>query len=388
MASDNKPCASTSFTTQYKKRKAENIFDILSDYENLSEEEILNQVKTSRQPKIPPVVVYSNISTNIIEQIKKNSKSEVYVKYRGNRSNIYANNLGDYNSILKFAKEKKVDHYTFTPSECKEVKMVLKNISPHITADEIKNDLENKNFKVVRVLQMIKKCENDIERKLPLFVITFEAGTDKRSIFKTKYVCSCVIEWAFYKSKSQILQCFRCQGYNHTSKNCFKQAKCLKCAGEHFTSQCSVVNREDYKCANCKKNHMSNDPCCEIKNKVLQTRLVRNQQRQIFAKNFQNNQTSVPRVDNKSYPPLRQIQVIPQNIVNENNFAGRTSTNINNDVNISDFILEIKNLFTSINLNKIRLIISDVSNKLKGATNTMDKMFVLAAGLCEMLNDG
>lgn len=96
--------SSTSGLNVNKKRKAINIFEILSDYEALSEEEILDKESKGNRNKIPPVIAYSNISYEIIKNINSKTQNEVSIKYRGNRSNIYTQNRSDYNVVLKYVK--------------------------------------------------------------------------------------------------------------------------------------------------------------------------------------------------------------------------------------------------------------------------------------------
>ena len=45
-----------------------------------------------------------------------------------------------------------------------------------------------------------------------------------------------------------IVRCFKCSGFNHTSKSCRFKMACPKCSGEHAINDC---NSEVLKCANC-----------------------------------------------------------------------------------------------------------------------------------------
>lgn len=47
-----------------------------------------------------------------------------------------------------------------------------------------------------------------------------------------------------------ILQCFKCQGFNHLAKNCEHQETCSICADSHNYKQC---NSKEVKCTNCSK---------------------------------------------------------------------------------------------------------------------------------------
>ena len=72
---------------------------------------------------------------------------------------------------------------------------------------------------------------------------------------------------------TQIIQCFKCKGFNHKSIDCRNEITCLKCHGNHNTKQC---NKEYiHKCINCKRmnsklnlgldeNHETTDKECPV----------------------------------------------------------------------------------------------------------------------------
>ena len=54
-----------------------------------------------------------------------------------------------------------------------------------------------------------------------------------------------------------VLQCYNCQGFGHSSKECKNTQKCVKCGEEHRLRDCESEIR---KCTNCtKENRMDTD---------------------------------------------------------------------------------------------------------------------------------
>lgn len=53
---------------------------------------------------------------------------------------VYNGNLSDCHKILQYATESKIDGFTHTPKDQKELKMVLKNISFCIEEEEIQKE--------------------------------------------------------------------------------------------------------------------------------------------------------------------------------------------------------------------------------------------------------
>ncbi|GFT09208.1 nucleic-acid-binding protein from transposon X-element [Trichonephila clavipes] len=53
-------------------------------------------------------------------------------------------------------------------------------------------------------------------------------------------------------------QCWRCQGFFHSSEVCHLPMKCLKCAGPHQAKDCTLHFEDPLKCANCGGEHAAN----------------------------------------------------------------------------------------------------------------------------------
>ncbi|GFV17701.1 probable RNA-directed DNA polymerase from transposon X-element [Trichonephila clavipes] len=53
-------------------------------------------------------------------------------------------------------------------------------------------------------------------------------------------------------------QCWRCQGFFHSSEVCHLPMKCLKCAGPHQAKDCTLHFEDLLKCANCGGEHAAN----------------------------------------------------------------------------------------------------------------------------------
>lgn len=356
---------------------SDNQFEVLSDYDGMSMEEIISAVNT-KKAKIPPIIIYTNLNYSDINKLKALITGDIKVKYRGNRSNVYTENMSDYNKIMQYAKEMKLDHYTHTPQDKKELKLVLKNISPYITEEEIRTELSLQQLSVIRVKQMIKK-DNNI--KLPLFVITFAVGTLKSQVFSIKYVCNCVIQWEAYRSNNPVVQCYKCQGFNHLAKNCYKKPKCFKCSLQHNTSECPVTSSDNYKCANCEKSHAANNKSCEVYIKVLQSKTNKPVQKSKSYHSAKNSETTIIQATTSAHKNTE--------LYSEKLKTNKPSANGNNvEPSISEVLLEIKDLFHDIDIAKFKSTFISVYNKIKNTNSTVDKLCIIAEGLFELFSDG
>ena len=77
-----------------------------------------------------------------------------------------------------------------------------------------------------------------------VFIVSFQADTDLREIYKTTKLCHCIVQWERYKAKRPIQQCFNYQQFGHSSAYCGRPAKCVKSNKPHTTQDCQKLQSE------------------------------------------------------------------------------------------------------------------------------------------------
>ena len=50
------------------------------------------------------------------------------------------------------------------------------------------------------------------------------------------------------------MQCFNCQKFGHSARECTNAIKCLRCSQDHSVKECTVA-KEIAKCSNCGGAH-------------------------------------------------------------------------------------------------------------------------------------
>ena len=81
----------------------------------------------------------------------------------------------------------------------------------------------------------------------------------------------------FHKPVS-VMQCFNCQSFGHSAKNCRSKQKCLSCGESHSHKGCPNKEARKPKCANCKRPHVASyKGCPAYKKQACQQHVVNSQ---------------------------------------------------------------------------------------------------------------
>jgi len=61
--------------------------------------------------------------------------------------------------------------------------------------------------------------------------------------------------WDKFINNKSAMQYYRCQAFGHTSANCFKNSRYVKCLQNHLTANCKKTPDTPAKYYNCSSNH-------------------------------------------------------------------------------------------------------------------------------------
>lgn len=130
-------------------------------------------------------------------------------------------------------------------------------------------DLEKNNFINVKKISNHRFRENHHN-------IIIETTGDMRKLLLYKGKINIGFQRVFVEDCNPLMQCYHCLGFGHTAIRCFNQTnkpRCVHCAGEHKSSDCT--KKEEHQCFNClqkktqnketgKTNHRANSHECPI----------------------------------------------------------------------------------------------------------------------------
>lgn len=158
--------------------------------------------------------------------------------------------------------------------EKRSFKVVLKGLHSTTDISEIKEEIEAKNHKVLRINNILRtQHEKNTTTKIPTssFFVELEQNDTNKEIYKIQYLQHTCIRFEQPYKKRDITQCTKCQNFGHTKNYCYRQPRCVKCADNHLTVNCTwTEKRKDVNCCNCNGNHPASWKGCIVRKQLQQ----------------------------------------------------------------------------------------------------------------------
>ncbi|GFW87408.1 uncharacterized protein TNCV_1267811 [Trichonephila clavipes] len=139
-------------------------------------------------------------------------------------------------------KELGIRHVDYTNGFCGSSTFHLYFSEQHsgVMIDEIQDDLTSQGFSVEKVAQLTR---SKTKAPLPIFMVELEKKSDSPDIFKVKKCCYLAVQIDAFNRRPGVSQCYNCNLFNHSSKNCFMRTRCLKCGESHRTNECPIKEK-------------------------------------------------------------------------------------------------------------------------------------------------
>ncbi|GFV28738.1 nucleic-acid-binding protein from transposon X-element [Trichonephila clavipes] len=232
----------------------------------------------SARPKVPPIM-FKHKKANYRQIVKNLNKDfpDCEVKLAGKYFKIFCKSSDEHRIVTEYLKEKSEEFYVIDPPNSRPLKIVIKGLPISTEIDEIQEDLTSQGFSVEKVAQLTR---SKTKSPLPIFMVELEKKSDSPDIFKVKKCCYLAVQIDAFNRRPGVSQCYNCNFFNHSSKNCFMRTRCLKCGESHSTNECPIKEKiENPVCINCNKTgHMANWSQCEEfpKRKLKKGETIRN----------------------------------------------------------------------------------------------------------------
>ncbi len=342
------------------------------------------------QPKIPipPPINVSNIKNfNLLrEQVLSMVDNPIQFKAISNNDiKISTQNENDYRNIKQRLNDLKgeesndsqspfyrMEYHTYQLKSERWYRIVIRGLPSSMAHNDIKQELENKGHIVTNIVNIYKKTIVNGERIIkdfPLFYVDLAPKENNKEAFEIKDLLHCKVNIEPPRKVNGIPQCTNCQQLGHTKNFCNRQAKCVKCAGNHHTKECKKQRNSTPTCVLCgQKGHPASYRGCEVYQKKM--------------KGQQSKKVSVvqrlqekPRKQHETVKPinteLTYAQVTKKGKQNKN----IQQNTVNNEPTIYDMMKMLSEFQTEIkqNLSQIAERLGKLENNSKTPNNTQKK---------------
>jgi hypothetical protein len=192
--------------------------------ENTKESEDAHQSENHRQPPIfvhgvtdYPKMIQTIEATVEAEQYKTKAVANKVVK-------INVNTAETYRKVVRFMKDSNIIYHTYQLKGDEPYRVVIRNLHHSIPNAHIKEDLQKEGFKVRNRVTKLP---------IPMFYVDLEPADNNKIIYNLRFLNNLVIKVEPPHKTTNMVQCTRCQQYNHTKAYCNLPYKFVKCGNPH-----------------------------------------------------------------------------------------------------------------------------------------------------------
>ncbi|GFX87243.1 probable RNA-directed DNA polymerase from transposon X-element [Trichonephila clavipes] len=285
-----------------------------------------------KKPRIPPFFVSPKGDWKQLVALAKLVAPSFQSQMSGRFLKVTVGDELEYRNLSRWLEQSGVEFKSFMLKQDRPVKVVIRGLPSNTEPEDIKNEIEAEGFKVAKISQM-KNYRT--KAPMPLFYLQIENGADAPKIFNFTELFGTRIEVKPFDRGNKINQCWRCQGWFHSSEVCHLPPRCVRCAGPHLAKDCTRSFDEPLKCANCSGEHAANWSRCPKHPKNAQKKNPNNNNKNKNGPKPKNNlnQKKVPqdpRPDiskaRKVSPNLNYSKVVQNQIPRSMSSAGRLKT--------------------------------------------------------------
>lgn len=223
-----------------------------------------SEMPVEKIKKPPPVFVAGVGNINPLYQLLNEIAAGGYTLRVINHTEvkIQANTMELYDAIVSALKSKNTEFHSYQKKQDKPFKVVLKNMHSSSDLNLLKSELKELGHDAINISNIRHRVTKN---PLLMFYVELKSNVNNKDIYKIVHLLNSRIYFEPPNRKREIPQCTRCQRYGHTKNFCARQPRCVKCAGNHQTVECSRKGTsQNVKCVLCEGNHPANYKGCQV----------------------------------------------------------------------------------------------------------------------------
>jgi hypothetical protein len=266
--------------------------------------------KPSKRERVPTITIKWEVTRVRAEMSVANMKPASYLLQQIKGATVVKiATVAEYRVFLSRCKERKIPHFTHQVDAEKPTRIVLLGLYD-MPVEEIREALAIHSVVPVDIKPMRIRHSRFLEHNN--FILYFKKGTMTTAKLRDiEGINSIRVRWAYYDAKRHgPTQCRRCQEWGHGSSHCLIAPACVKCAGDHETSACTLAEKgakvpdANLKCANCKQSHTANYGGCPTRKEFIASRPQKKQPKSNYRHGGQHKRFTPQYQDKQRWPEL------------------------------------------------------------------------------------
>nr|AAC01742.1 gag protein [Drosophila yakuba] len=174
----------------------------------------------------------------------------------GNGVTIQAKDLTAHRIIKDILAKSGIPYYSNQNKSERGFRVVIRHLHPSTPCSWITSELQKLGHQTKFTRNMTNPATGGPMRMHEIEIVSAMDGSHLR-ILSIKQLGGQKVEIERKNRTRELVQCFRCQGFRHARNTCMKPPRCMKCAGQHWSSECTKPRSTPATCSNCQGNHIS-----------------------------------------------------------------------------------------------------------------------------------
>jgi hypothetical protein len=216
----------------------------------------------TKEERPPPIYIKNLTNINaLLMQVRNLNPGEFFHSCTQNQLKLNFKTVEGYRSAIKYLDTTTAEYHTYKLKSEKAFRVVFRGLHPTCDTTLMMEELRQLGFQPIQMLPVRHPLTKQL---LPMFFVDFKPSLKNSEIYNLKRLYHAVIKVEPPKPRRTVIQCSRCQEYNHTKNFCHQKARCVKCDGMHSSESCTKSPEAPPVCVNCKGAHTANYKGCPV----------------------------------------------------------------------------------------------------------------------------
>jgi hypothetical protein len=264
---------------------------------------VRNVAPAQRSERIPPIVVAPSAVDSTWPVFLMSLRDETVdfdAKFQGDKLHVMCFNVDAFRKLQRVLSSRKVHFHTFTLREEAELTATLRGVHHSTDPAMIADELKRRGFEASFV-KALPRRSNGSSQPTNTFLLKVKKTGRWEDLWKVDHLLGVRVTIDPFEHGDSVPQCYRCQRFGHSSRNCNLPSRCVKCAGDHEARDCRRAREDAAKCCNCGGPHVASWRGCKAHQDAVKAKLRREAQSRVPSKTRATG--PAPRAPAKPLPP-------------------------------------------------------------------------------------